>query len=345
MHNSDINLTPPSLSDIEDCARAISPYTIKTPTHHWSDSLVENYLGADSELHLKLELFQRTGTFKARAAINNLMHLSDEQRRQGVTTISAGNHAVATAYAAACFGVKAKVVMLASANPMRIKVARSYGAEIVMAEDGVTGFQLVEEISRNEGMHVVHAFEGRNVTTATATCGMELMKSIEKLDAVVVPIGGGGLCSGIAVAVKTINPECKVYGVEPVNAALMTLSLKNGCASELANQTSVADSLIPPMTFPYAYSMCNQFVDEIVLVEDEQIAAAASILFSEVKLAVEAAAAVSTAAAFGPLRKKLWNKRSALIVCGTNTDIQAYSQLIKLGNESLERGVLNQDRQ
>lgn len=340
MNKPDNIYLPPTLNDIEDCARSISPFTIKTPVHHWGGTFVEHYLGTGSELHLKLELFQRTGTFKARAAINNVMRLSDAERQQGITTISAGNHAVAAAYAAACFDVKAKVVMLETANPMRIKAVRSYGAEIVMAKDGVTGFQLVEEINKKEGMQIIHAFEGRNVTTATATCGIELIKSIEQLDAVVVPIGGGGLCSGIAVAVKKLNPECKVYGVEPVNAALMTKSFKNGHASELANQSSIADSLIPPMTFPYAYSMCSQFVDEIVLVEDDQIAAAASILFNEVKLAVEAAAAVSTAAAFGPLRKKLWNKKSALIICGANTDIEAFSQLIGLGNEALEKGVL-----
>lgn len=336
----DQEFLPPSVREIEACAQAIDPYIIKTPTHQWSGLVVERYLGANSELHLKLELFQRTGTFKARAAINNVLQLSDEERSRGITTVSAGNHAVATAYAAASFNIKAKIVMLTSANPARIDAARHYGAEILMAKDGITGFQMVEEINTTEGMHVIHAFEGRNVTCATATCGMELVKSIKQLDSVIVPIGGGGLCSGIAVAVKKLNPDCKVYGVEPVGAAVMTASLKKGAACELANQFSIADSLMPPMTMPYAYTMCSQFVDEIVLVEDAQIAAAAALLFSEVKLAVEAAAAAATAAAFGPLREQLQDKRTALIVCGTNTDLSAFSKLIKLGNEALGKGVL-----
>ena len=331
---------PPSIREIEACAQAIDPYVVKTPVHHWQSLLVERGLGAASELHLKLELFQRTGTFKARAAINNVIQLSDEERRHGLTTVSAGNHAVATAYAAWCFDIKAKVVMLASANPARINAARHYGAEVLMVEDAVTGFQMVDEFRTKEGMQAIHAFEGRNVTCATATCGLELVKSIKQLDAVIVPIGGGGLCSGIAVAVKNLNPECKVYGVEPVGAPVMTESLKRGAACELANQVSIADSLTPPMTTPYAYTMCSQFVDEIVLVEDTQIAAAAAILFSEVKLAVEAAAAATTAAAFGPLREQLQGKRTALIVCGTNTDVSAFTKLMKLGNDALGKGIL-----
>jgi threonine dehydratase len=330
----------PSVREIKACAQAIDPYIIRTPTHQWSGCMVERYLGADSELHLKLELFQRTGTFKARAAIHNVLQLSDEERSRGVTTVSAGNHAVATAYAAMCFGIRAKVVMLASANPARINAARHYGAEILIAEDGVAGFQMVEEINATEGLHIIPAFEGRNVTCATATCGMEVVKSLQQLDAIVVPIGGGGLCSGIAVAVKKLNPDCKVFGVEPVGAAVMTESLNRGAACELPNQVSIADSLMPPMTMPYAYTMCHQFVDEIALVEDMQIAAAAVLLFSEMKLAVEAAAAVTTAAAFGPLREQLQGRRTALIVCGSNTDLPAFSRLMEMGNEALGKGVL-----
>lgn len=325
----------PSLDEIRACAGAIDPYVVQTPVHQWRGALIQRHLGEDSELHLKLELFQRTGTFKARAAINNVLHMSDEERSRGIITVSAGNHAVATAYAAYCFKIKAKVIMLASASPARVLAAQQYGAEIVMADDAIAGFEMVEEIRSKEGLHVIHAFEGPNVTCATATCGLELVESLKQLDAVVVPIGGGGLCSGIAVAVKKLNPDCKVYGVEPVGAAVMTESLKSGAACQLDGQASIADSLMPPMTTPYAYAMCSQFVDEIVLVEDVQIAAAAVQLFSEVKLAVEAAAAATTAAAFGPLREELQGKRTALIICGTNTDLHTFSSLMEMGHEAL----------
>jgi len=340
MSTSKTEPAPPSISEIEACACSIAPYIIETPMHRWSGAFIENYLGADSEVHLKLELFQRTGTFKPRAAIHNVLSLSDEERRCGVTAVSSGNHAIATAYAAASFGIDAKVVMLSSSNPARVEAARRYGAEIVLAPDAERGFEMVEEIVSSEGKNFIHPYEGWRVTAATATCGVELIRSVEKLDAVIVPIGGGGLCSGIAVAVKQLRPECKVYGVEPVGAALMSASLEAGEPLQLANQSSIADSLIPPMTLPYGFSMCRRFVDEILLVEDDQIAAAVAILFSELKLAVEAAAAVSTAAALGPLRERLRGKCVALIVCGTNIDVDGFCQLARRGHKALERGVL-----
>lgn len=330
----------PSLHDMKNCARNIGRYIIETPTHQWRGATVEHYLGTASELFLKLELLQRTGTFKARAAINNVLLLSDEQRRRGITTVSAGNHAIATAYAGACFGVRAKVVMLASANPARVEAVRAYGAELVLAEDGVKGFEMVEKIIEQEGMCLVPAFEGHSVTVATATCGLELMASVKQLDAVIVPIGGGGLCSGIAAAVKSITPDCKVYGVEPVGAAVMDASFRAGAPQRLEEQSTIADSLTPPMTLPYAYAMCRRFVDEIVLVEDDQIAAAAALLFRELKLAVEPAAAVSTAAAFGPLRESLQNRRTGLIICGANIDIDGFSRLVERGNNALAQKAL-----
>jgi threonine dehydratase len=302
---------------------------------------VASRLGEDSELHLKLELFQRTGTFKARAAVNNALALTDEQKMRGITAMSAGNHAIATAYAAKCIGVSAKVVMQSSANPARIAAARSLGAELVMAKDGATGFAMVEEIVKQEGRTFIHPFEGPRVTEATATCGWEILESIADIDAIVVPIGGGGLCSGIATITKLINPSCKIYGVEPLGAAVMKKSLKAGSAQTLSDLDTIADSLAPPMTTPYCFSICKQFLDDVVLVSDDEIAAASSILFDHMKLAVEPAGAVSTAAAFGPLKSKLMGKRVALIVCGSNIDLDGFNQLITRGQIALQNKILS----
>ncbi|MBT7952630.1 MAG: threonine/serine dehydratase [Gammaproteobacteria bacterium] len=331
----------PTLEEIRPCAERIAPYVRQTPVFHWSGDTVSSRLGKDSEIHLKLELFQRTGTFKARAAINNVLALTEEQRAPGITAMSAGNHAIAAAYAAKCIGVSAKVVMQASANPSRIAAARSLGAELVMAKDGPTGFAMVEEIVKNEGRTFIHPFEGPRVTEATATCGLELIESVADLDAVVVPIGGGGLCSGIATITKLLNPSCTVYGVEPLGAAVMTQSLKAGSAQTISDLNTIADSLAPPMTTPYCFSICQQFLDDVVLVSDDEIAAAASILFDHMKLAVEPAGAVSTAAAFGPLREKLRGKRVALIVCGANIDADGFHQLILRGQNALQNNVLS----
>lgn len=328
------------MPDIRAAAWRIAPYTVRTPVHEWRSPAVEARFVRPANLHLKLELFQRTGTFKARGAINNVLALDENARRRGVTAISAGNHAIAAAYAAACVGASAKVVMLATANPARVAAAKHFGAEILTAPDGATGFQMVEEIVRTEGRTFIHPFEGPRVTAATATCGLEFHEQVAGLDAVVVPIGAGGLCSGVATVTKLLDPKCRVYGVEPEATQVMTKSLAAGSAQHIGQVTTIADSLAPPMTTPYVFEMCRRAVDEVVLVSDDEMAAAAAILFAEMKLVVEAAGAASTAGAFGPLRAKLAGKRVGLIVCGTNIDADSHHRLVVRGQQALAAGVL-----
>ncbi len=333
-------LVPPTLSEIRDAAERILPYIQRTPTTRWSGGIISSCFGASAEVHVKLELMQRTGSFKARGAINNALALTEQERCKGVAAVSAGNHAIATAYAASCIGTSAKVVMLASANPLRVEAARDYGAEVIIAADGPAGFALAEDIVNAEGRTFIHPFEGRRVTEATATCGLEFIEDAGALDAIIVPIGGGGLCSGIALAAKLARGDCKVYGVEPAGSPIMTKSFSAGFPQRLSHSDTIADSLAPPMTTPYAYAMCRRYVDEIVLVDDDQIRAAAALLFREMKLAVEPAAAAATAAAFGPLRSKLKNKRIGIIVCGANIDIENYYRIVGSGFHSLDNNVL-----
>ena len=331
----------PTLDEVRLTAARLAPYIRMTPTFHWFGDTVASRLGTDTELFLKLELFQRTGTFKARGAVNNALALSADQLARGITAMSAGNHAIAAAYAARCVNTSAKVVMQASANPARIEIARSLGAEILIAENGPVGFNMVEEIVQQEGRTFIHPFEGFRVTEATGTCGLELHNAIEDLEAVVVPIGAGGLCSGVGVITKLINPKCKVYGVEPEGAAVMQKSLAAGSAQSLTELSTIADSLAPPFTTDYCYAMCERSLDDLVLVSDDELASAAAILFEHVKLAVEPAGAATTAAAFGPLADRLRGKRVALIICGSNIDISGFAELIKRGSDRLAQGVLS----
>ena len=332
--------TAPTLEEIRAAWTRIAPYVVRTPTHPWRTPAVEARFGTDNEFHLKLELFQRTGTFKARGAVNNALALDAEARRRGITAISAGNHAIAAAYAARCVGAHAKVVMMATANPARVAAAKALGAEVLISPDGASGFAMVDEIVKNEGRTFIHPFEGPRVTEATATCGLELHDQVRDLDAIVVPIGAGGLCSGIGTATKIVNPRCKVYGVEPEATQVMTKSLAAGSAQKVTTRKTIADSLAPPMTTPYCFEMNRRALEEVVLVSDDEMAAAAAILFAEMKLALEAAAAASTAAAFGPLRAKLAGKRVALVVCGANIDIDNLQQLVARGQQALADGVL-----
>ncbi len=334
------NITPPTIDEIRECAIRISPYVTETPVIEWSGDLLASYLGRDSRVHMKLELFQRTGTFKARGAINNVLALDDSQRKTGITAMSAGNHAIATAYAAKCLGVHARVVMQASANPARIDAARALGAEIVMAKDGPTGFAMVEEIVKSEGRTFIHPFDGKRVSEATATCGLELHNALPDLDAVVVAVGGGGLCSGLGTAIKTLNPGCMVYAVEPAGAAVMQASLEAGSAQRIPEVNTIADSLGPPMTEAYPFALCQQVIDELVLVSDDELAAACALLFDHLKLAVEPAGAAATAAALGPLRDKLAGRKVALVVCGSNMDAEGVASLVSRGKKALADGVL-----
>src|SRR6202050_1456630 len=207
-------------------AAKLAPHIIVTPAVPWHGPHLRQRLGAQSELFLKLELFQRTGTFKFRAATLNALALSDDERRRGVTAVSAGNHAIAVACTAQHLDMSAKVVMLQSANPLRIAAAKAYGAQIIMAPDGRSGFAMVDSIREREGRTFIHPFDGRNVVLGTSGVGLELLDQAPGLDAVVVAIGGGGLMSGIAAAVKQIKPDCLVLGVEPEGADLMSRSFR-----------------------------------------------------------------------------------------------------------------------
>ena len=221
--------------------------------------------------------------------------------------------------------------MFKSANPVRIQKCRDYGAEIILAEDAASGFEEVQRIEKEEGRYFVHPFEGVPTILGTATLGYEWCNQIKGMDAVIIPIGGGGLCAGIASAVKQMQPRCQVFGVEPEGADTMYRSLKLGAPQSLDAVRTIADSLGAPYTAPYSMSLCQRFVDEVVLIDDDAMRAGMSLLFRSMKLAVEPAGAAATAAICGPLRERLQGKKVGVIVCGANIDIDSFAQHVKAG--------------
>ena len=180
--------------------------------------MVEAALAPGTRVLLKLELLQCTGSFKARGALINVLRLGPDERRRGVCAVSAGNHAIATAYAASCLGISARVVMPASANPLRIARCRLYGAEVELAPDIHAAFRRLEEIQAADGRSLIHPFEGPEVALGTGTLGLEWLEQAPDLEAVIVPIGGGGLAAGLSAAIKLLKPGCEVIGVEPFGA-------------------------------------------------------------------------------------------------------------------------------
>lgn len=303
----------------------IAPYVSKTPVHMWSGREIDAAKPTDSEIWLKLELFQKAGTFKPRGALTVMLNTDPQVLARGVTAVSAGNHAVAVAFAANALGVSAKVVMLATANSARVARAKAYGAEVVVAGTGAEAFEVARKIAEDEGRLFVHPFEGPYTTLGTATLGAEFVEQAPPLDALIVPIGGGGLPSGVSLASKMLAPDCVVYGVEPVGADSMTRSLRAGEPVNAGPVNTIADSLAPPYSLPFSFEICRQNIDEVVLVEDEAIADAMAMLFREMKLAVEPAGAAATAALLGPLKGKLERKRVGVIVCGANIDLEGFA--------------------
>ncbi len=309
-----------TVKDIEATRARIAPHLVVTPVHVWRGREIEALLGPETTPVLKLELFQRTGTFKPRGALNVMLNSDPEALARGVTAVSAGNHAIAVAFAAQRLGLSAKVVMLASANPFRVAAARAYGAEVEIAPDGASAFARVEQIQAEEGRAFVHPFEGIFTSLGTATLGAEWVRQTEPMDAVIVPIGGGGLMGGVSAAVKRYSPGTEVIGVEPVGADVMHLSFAAGSPQRMDRIDTIADSLAPPMTTPLSFELCRENVDRLVLIDDDQMRAAMGLLFRDMKLAVEPAGAAATAALVGPLREELSGRRVGLMVCGSNID-------------------------
>ena len=312
-----------TLENVQRTAALIQPHVVRTPVVEWWGPEINSLLPKGASVYVKLELFQRSGTFKARGALSNILRLSKEQQQRGITAMSAGNHAIAAAYAAAACGINAKVVMQATANPARVALARAYGAEVVIAEDGPTGFALAQQIDESEGRYFIHPFDGPETALGTATVGLELQQQVEDLDVLIVAIGGGGLAGGLSAMTKILRPDCYIIGVEPKGADSMYKSFESGKAENIGVPNTMADSLAPPMTLPYPFQLCHQNIDRLMLVSDEEIAAAMRFIHREMKFAVEPACAAATAA-MTQVAGEFQGARIGVIFCGSNIDMETY---------------------
>lgn len=316
----------PTLESIRSMRARLGDRVVTTPVRRWKDEAIERVVGAGTEVILKEELFQRTGSFKPRGALAVMLELGPDILARGVTAFSAGNHAMAVAYGAKVVGTTAKVVMPRTADPFRIEASRQMGAHVELVDDVHRAFERVKQIQEEEGRTFVHPFEGPLTALGTATLGLELCEQVEDLDAVIVPIGGGGLCAGMAAAIKLMQPRCRVFGVEPVGADTMHRSFAAGSPQSIETVRTIADSLGAPHTAPYSFSLCRRYVDDLVLVDDDALREAMRLLFRSAKLAVEPAGAAATAALCGPLGERLRGKRVALIVCGANIAAETFAR-------------------
>lgn len=322
--------TPEAIRDNRD--RLLS-YIVATPVRRLTDDRVRRLLAPDTDLWLKEELFQQTGSFKPRGALTVMLDLSRDALSCGVTGVSAGNHAIALAYSALRLGSTAKVVMPRTANQYRVNLCRDLGAEVELAADVHAAFARVRDIERTEGRTLVHPYEGPGIALGTATLGLEIVEQFraagEPLDAVVVAAGGGGLTGGVACAVKQLSPSTAVWVVEPYGASSLFRSFEAGGPQAIDRVETIADSLGAPRCEPYSFELNRRFVDEVVLVDDDQIRLAMRLLFEAAKLAVEPAGAAALAAVLYPLRDRLQGQRVCVVVCGGNIDIDTFHAQVK----------------
>ncbi len=322
-------MTQLSPEEIAHAQHALEGIAVRTPTLKLHSERWRETLPAISGGAIKLELFQQVGSFKARGAYLGIKALNDAQRQAGVVAASGGNHALAVAWAARKLNVQAEIAIPKTADPVRINGCKDMGAKVILCEHIADAFQVMETRVSQDGLTMIHPFEGKNMTLGSATCGAEFIAQEPDLDVFIVPVGGGGLIGGLAAAVKLAKPSARVIGVEPFGADSMFQSFKQGKPVRIDNIDTIADSLASPTAMPFSYGVAKQYVDEVVRVGDDELLNAMRIYQHVLGLMIEPACAASLAAALGPLKEVIQGRNVGLIACGSNMGMPRYQELMK----------------
>ena len=283
---------------------------------------------ATTRIWLKAENLQRTGSFKPRGVLNTLRHLTPEQKRRGLITISAGNHAQALAYAAAVEGLRALVVMPESASPTKVAATRGYGAEVVLHGTTQQALDKMHDLRESRGLTLVHPYDDPLVIAGQGTVGLEILEDLPEVDLVVVPVGGGGLISGVAAAVKQSRPSARVVGVEPEGAPTVTEALRAGRPVRLERIATIADGLTAPVAGQHTLAHVQALVDEVVLVTDDEIAEGVRAVVRHAKLIAEPAGAAGVAALLAGRVTVPPGARAAVVVSGGNVDLGRLQEVL-----------------
>jgi threonine dehydratase len=281
-----------------------------------------------AQLYFKCENLQRTGSFKPRGAINKVAHLTAEEKARGLIAVSAGNHAQGVAYAAQREGLKATIVMPANAPQAKADATRGYGAEVILFGTISTIFDKAYELQREHGYTFVHPFDDRYVIAGQATIGMEILEDLPDVEVVAVQIGGGGLLSGVAAAIKLNKPAVRVIGVESASGPAMQASLKEGKVAKLTRGPTIADGMGAPFVGELTMAMTKKYVDDLVTVDDDEIKDAMRWILQRSKLLTEGAGAGSTAALLSGKLKVAPNARVVTILSGGNIDFERLRTII-----------------
>ena len=300
--------------------------------------LVRAYgIAPECELYLKPENLQITGSFKVRGSAYKIAMLSEEEKAKGVIACSAGNHAQGVALAATKNGIKSLICLPDTAPISKVEATKGYGADVCLVEGCYDdAYQKALELRDKEGYTFVHPFDDENVIAGQGTIALEILNDLDNIDAIVVPIGGGGLISGVAYTAKQIRPSIKIYGVQAAGAPSMYNSVKDGDVERLTSVSTIADGIAVKQPGENTYSIVKEYVDEIALVSDDEVSSAILALIEKQKMIAEGAGAVAVAAVmFNKFNLK--NKRVVAVVSGGNIDVTSLSRVI-------DRGLLKSGR-
>ncbi len=317
-----------TLKDIENASETLKSLIKKTELDY--SISCSKLIG--TEVFLKFENTQLTGSFKIRGASNKIFHLTSEEKKRGVVASSAGNHAQGVALAASRLNVNSKIVMPVKAPLVKVTATKNYGAEVVLHGNYYDeAFEKAKEIEKDEGRVFVHPYDDFYVIAGQGTIGLEIVRDLPDVDTVVVPIGGGGLISGIATAVKALRPNCKIIGVQAEGAQSMTQSFKNKKITKISETVStIADGIAVKGVSPYVFdNYIMKLVDDIVTVTEDEIAESIVFLMERAKSVVEGSGAVALAAA--KKYKEKMGKKVCLLLCGGNIDMNIIAKVIERG--------------
>lgn len=324
------------LDRIQKAKEVLEPIISKTPIVH-AGKIHEN-------LYIKSENLQGTGAFKLRGAYFKLSNLNEEEKKKGVIAASAGNHAQGVAYSCMKMGIKGTIVMPKTAPLSKIEATRSYGVNVELQGDTFNdAYEYAKNLQEITGAVFIEPFNDEDVIAGQGTIGLEILEKMLDVDTVIVPIGGGGLISGIATAIKSIKPSCKVIGVQSENAPSMKRSLEEGKIIQLDSVSTIADGIAVKTPGTLTYEICKQYVDEVVTVSEEEIAAAILVLLEKMKMVAEGAGATSVAAAMFH-KVDLENQKVVCVLSGGNIDVNLLSKIIDLGLiKTGRKAVINMD--
>lgn len=304
---------------------------VLSKTIRQTEVVLAPHINPESEVYLKLENLQRTGSFKIRGACYKIAQLSDEEKQHGVIACSAGNHAQGVALGATAHGIKSLICLPEGAPISKVEATKHYGAEVCLVP-GVydDAYREAIRLRDEKGYTFVHPFDDENVIAGQGTIGLELIDQVPEMDAVVVPVGGGGLVSGVAFALKSLNPNIKVYGVQAAGAASMVHSLEVHKREALSSVSTIADGIAVKEPGSLTYELCSKYVDDIVTVTEDEISAAILQLLEQEKVVAEGAGATSVAAVmFNKVPVK--GKKVVCVVSGGNIDVTILNRVIRRG--------------